>query len=214
MTFFFCNLCDVLSSFLSISSKGGGIYSQDGGEDVTSRQHDRGGGHGPPGTPVWRLLPGEPEEPLRSQWDLRESPQVFPVCLSDWLRVERLSETLALQGFCSWLFNWDTHHHLFSQLHRRCIPQLLSALTKAVTITSLSVNHFTNLWAFLNLEWPLGKGGGGEEEVCQNDGAKWFFFVAAGLLLQRWFQPCSGFSWLTGLRPQKGWCHLKSNNWL
>lgn len=52
---------------------GGHTYSQNGGEDVTSRQHDRGWRHGPPRTPVWRLVHREPEEPFWPQWDLRKS---------------------------------------------------------------------------------------------------------------------------------------------
>lgn len=51
----------------------GDTYSQNGGEDVTSRQHDRGGRHGPPRAPVRRLIPWKPEEPLWPQWNLCKS---------------------------------------------------------------------------------------------------------------------------------------------
>lgn len=62
-----------LPSFLCFCP-GGDTCSQNGGEDVTSRQHDRGWRHGPPRTPEWRFIPGEPEETLRPQWDLRKPP--------------------------------------------------------------------------------------------------------------------------------------------
>lgn len=62
-----------LPSFLCFCP-GGDTCSQNGGEDVTSRQHDRGGRHGPPRTPEWRFIPREPEETLRPQWDLRKPP--------------------------------------------------------------------------------------------------------------------------------------------
>lgn len=76
----------------------GGNYDQDGSEDVTSRQHDRGRRHGPPGTPFWRLVPREPEETLWSQRDLRECLQVPPnpspphVCVSGSESSDRLRD--------------------------------------------------------------------------------------------------------------------------
>lgn len=45
-------VCVTYLSFPLYFSPGGDTGSQNGGEDVTSRQHDRGRGHGPPRTPV------------------------------------------------------------------------------------------------------------------------------------------------------------------
>lgn len=56
--------------FFFLSFLQGETSSQNGGENVTSRQHDWGGWHGPPGTIVRRLLQWEPEKALWPQWDL------------------------------------------------------------------------------------------------------------------------------------------------
>lgn len=95
---------------------GGDTCSQNGGEDITPRQHDRGWWHGPPRTPEWRFIPREPEETLRPQWDLRKPLFLFlAVTASIWLSFIQAAVEL-------YSVVWDSCVHLCLQR----IPKITS----------------------------------------------------------------------------------------
>lgn len=206
--FLFCiySMCDLLSSFFSVSLKGGDTDSQNGGEDVTSRQHDRGGRHGPPRTPVWRFIPGEPEEPLWSQRDLCKSFYTTDSPSSSCVRHSPSSS--------------DTYNNSI-------VPAFLDSFCYRLK-SRKPINksyHKGPSKVPLNLQWHLI----GVNSLYLEEGgcwtippasAKWFCFAALHNFLLSWSaaaEMTSARLWLLlahRAKGPKGWCHLKSNNWL
>lgn len=111
-------------------------HSHNGGEDVTSRQHDWCGRHGPPWTHDWRIIHREPEETLRPQWDLCKSSgnnavvtitpnKLFGFCVCVWGRCVQPTFKTSIAGLkmkrsrdFSWLYCSRFPQDIFFLLHR------------------------------------------------------------------------------------------------
>lgn len=130
-------------------------HSHNGGEDVTSRQHDWCGRHGPPWTHDWRIIHREPEETLRPQWDLCKSSgnnavvtitpnKLFGFCVCE---VVVFSPPLRPPSLVwKWKCPETSHDSIVPVSLKTYFSCYIGGSDTETTVTRQSVNHITKEW--------------------------------------------------------------------